>query len=125
VLDVICSITAQGHLAAAMGEALAGPNSRDRVKTLTVGRRDEATCGVDWGLTALNIFATIRGMEMRTFAIDYPQEAARDDTEVAQLFRDGRIRPYIGARFPLQDAASALRHVADRKAMGKVIIDVD
>jgi NADPH:quinone reductase len=68
---------------------------------------------------------TVRGMEMRTFATDYPQEAARDDAELAQLFSDGRIRPYIGARFGLQDAASALRLVADRKAMGKVIIDVD
>jgi NADPH:quinone reductase-like Zn-dependent oxidoreductase len=31
---------------------------------------------------------------------------------------------HIGARFPLQDAAAALRHVADRRALGKVVIDV-
>jgi NADPH2:quinone reductase len=45
--------------------------------------------------------------------------------ELAQMFSDGRIRPYVGARFPLSAAAAALRHVADRKALGKVVIDVD
>ena len=41
-----------------------------------------------------------------------------------QMFADGRIQPYIGARFPLADAAAALRHVAERKVLGKVVIDV-
>lgn len=68
---------------------------------------------------------TICGMEMRTFTADHPEDAARDMQELAQMFSDGRIRPYVGARFPLSDAAAALRHVADRKALGKVVIDVD
>lgn len=68
---------------------------------------------------------TVRGMEIRTFADDHPDEAARDMAELEQLFADGLVRPYIGARFPLADAAAALRYVAERKAIGKVIIDVD
>ena len=68
---------------------------------------------------------TVRGMEIRTFAADHPDEAARDMQELEQMFADGRIRPYIGARFPLAETATALRHVADRKAIGKVVIDVD
>ncbi|MCX2932004.1 NADPH:quinone oxidoreductase family protein [Mycobacterium sp. CVI_P3] len=67
---------------------------------------------------------TVQGMEIRTFMIDYPDEIARDDAELAQLFAEGRLRPYIGARFPLDQAATALRYVADRKAIGKVVIDV-
>lgn len=67
---------------------------------------------------------TIRGMEIRTFSSDYPDDAARDTSELAQMFADGQIRPYIGARFPLADTAAALRHVAERKAVGKVVIDV-
>jgi NADPH:quinone reductase-like Zn-dependent oxidoreductase len=67
---------------------------------------------------------TIRGMEIRTFTADHPDDAARDMFELQEMFADGRIRPYIGARFPLSDAATALRHVADRKAIGKVVIDV-
>ena len=67
---------------------------------------------------------TIRGMEIRTFTADHPDDAARDIRELQQMFADGRIQPYIGARFPLADAAAALRHVAERKAVGKVVIDV-
>jgi NADPH:quinone reductase len=66
----------------------------------------------------------VRGMEIRTFAADYPDEAVRDDEELAQLFATGTIRPYIGARFPLSETAAALRYVADRKVLGKVVIDV-
>ncbi|GFG74060.1 NADPH:quinone oxidoreductase family protein [Mycobacterium botniense] len=67
---------------------------------------------------------TIRGMEIRTFAGDYPADAARDTAELSQMFAEGKIRPHIGARFPLAEAAAALRHVAERRAIGKVIIDV-
>jgi NADPH2:quinone reductase len=67
---------------------------------------------------------TICGMEIRTFVTDRPAESARDMRELTQMFADGAIRPYIGARFPLADTATALRFVADRKAIGKVIIDV-
>jgi NADPH:quinone reductase len=67
---------------------------------------------------------TVRGMEIRTFMADHPDDAARDMGELAQLFAAGTVRPYIGARFPLTEAAAALRHVADRKAIGKVVIDV-
>ena len=67
---------------------------------------------------------TIRGMEIRTFTGDRPDDAARDMRELQQMFADGRIRPFIGARFPLADTAAALRHVADRKAIGKVVIEV-
>lgn len=67
---------------------------------------------------------TVRGMELRTFPVDFPEAAARDNKELNQLFSDGRIRPFVGARFPLRETAAALRLVADRKALGKVIIDV-
>ena len=67
---------------------------------------------------------TIRGMEIRTFMGDRPDDAARDLRELSQMFADGTIRPYIGARFPLSDTAAALRLVAERKVLGKVVIDI-
>ncbi|WP_055405307.1 MULTISPECIES: NADPH:quinone oxidoreductase family protein [unclassified Mycobacterium] len=66
----------------------------------------------------------VRGMEIRTFMADHPDEAVRDMRELSEMFAAGTIRPYIGARFPLSDTAAALRHVADRKVLGKVVIDV-
>ncbi|MDR3657480.1 MAG: NADPH:quinone oxidoreductase family protein [Mycobacterium sp.] len=67
---------------------------------------------------------TICGMEIRTFMGDRPDDAARDLRELSQMFAAGTIRPYIGARFPLSDTAAALRMVAERTALGKVVIDV-
>jgi NADPH:quinone reductase-like Zn-dependent oxidoreductase len=67
---------------------------------------------------------TIRGMEIRTFLGDHPDEATRDVDELAEMFAAGTIRPYIGARFPLSETPAALRHVAERKVLGKVVIDV-
>jgi NADPH:quinone reductase len=67
---------------------------------------------------------TVCGMEIRTFMGDHPAEAARDLAELSQLFSSGAVRPFIGARFPLAETAAALRHVAERKALGKVVVDV-
>lgn len=67
---------------------------------------------------------TLRGMEIRTFMGDRPDDSARDMRELTQMFAEGTIRPYIGARFGLADTAAALRHVAERRAVGKVVIDV-
>jgi NADPH2:quinone reductase len=67
---------------------------------------------------------TIKGLELRTFADHEPELASRDNGELLELFAAGRIRPHIGATFQLKDAASALRYVADRRALGKVIIAV-
>jgi len=66
----------------------------------------------------------VRGMEIRTFVSDRPHDSARDMRELTEMFATGVIRPYIGARFPLADTGAALRLMADRKAIGKVVIDV-
>jgi NADPH2:quinone reductase len=66
----------------------------------------------------------VRGMEIRTFMSDHPDEAIRDVQELAQMFAAGTIRPYIGARFRLAETPAALRYVAERKVLGKVVIDI-
>ncbi|HTY32807.1 NADPH:quinone oxidoreductase family protein [Mycobacterium sp.] len=67
---------------------------------------------------------TIRGMEIRTFMADRPEDAARDMADLERMFAAGTVRPYIGARFPLSETPAALRHVAERKVLGKAVIDV-
>lgn len=67
---------------------------------------------------------TVKGLELRTFGQHQPELEARDSRELLELFADGRLRPHIGATFRLEDAGAALRHVAGRRALGKVVIDV-
>jgi NADPH2:quinone reductase len=66
---------------------------------------------------------SIVGFEMRTFGLHAPEDAARDRRELMDLFAAGMLHPHIGAAFALDDVAAALRHVADRKAIGKVIVE--
>ncbi|ADP83374.1 NADPH:quinone oxidoreductase family protein [Pseudofrankia inefficax] len=68
--------------------------------------------------------AHIMGFQMRDFATHRPDELARDDRELTELLSSGKVRPYIGSVFDLDDTAGALRHVADGKAIGKVVLDV-
>jgi NADPH2:quinone reductase len=56
------------------------------------------------------------------------REPARNRANVEQLRRwwtDGRIRPHVGATYPLEQAVQALRDIADRKAKGKVVVVTD
>lgn len=64
----------------------------------------------------------ICGMEIRTFAEHRPQDARRDEAELIEHFRSGRLRPYIGGRYPLEKVADALRAVSERKVIGKLVI---
>jgi NADPH2:quinone reductase len=68
---------------------------------------------------------SILGLELRTFVERFPERTADGRRELLEHLAAGRIRPYIGARFPLDETAAAMRLVADRAALGKVVIDVD
>ena len=65
----------------------------------------------------------VKGFEMRTFAEHAPDDSRRDTAELAALFAAGQVRPYVSAVFPLDEAGAALRAVADRRALGKVVVE--
>lgn len=51
-------------------------------------------------------------------------EFARNERELSDLLATGRVTPHVGATYPLTDAVAALRHVAEGRAIGKVLIDL-
>lgn len=53
-----------------------------------------------------------------------PDEFARNEDELRDHLVSGRVRPHVGAVYPLAETAKALRHVADGRAIGKVLIDL-
>lgn len=65
----------------------------------------------------------VKGFEFRTFAEHVPDAARRDREELAQLFATGQVRPHVSAVYPLEQTAQALRAMADRQALGKIVID--
>ena len=66
----------------------------------------------------------ILGFEFLGFATNAADDLRRDEHELMDHFAAGRVVPHIGATFPLDEVAGALRLVADGRAIGKVLIDV-
>ena len=58
------------------------------------------------------------------FSIRRPDVMAATHAEVSRLITAGFVRPPIGARFPLEAAADAVRLLDQRGATGKVVLDV-
>jgi NADPH2:quinone reductase len=65
----------------------------------------------------------VKGFEIRTFGDHAPELAARDREEVRRLFQTGVIHPRVSAVYPLERAVDAFLEVAERRAVGKVVIE--
>jgi NADPH:quinone reductase len=66
----------------------------------------------------------VLGFQFIDFATHRPEQLRRDDDELLELLASKRVVPHIGASFPLDETAAALRYVADGRAIGKVLLDV-
>jgi NADPH2:quinone reductase len=66
----------------------------------------------------------VLGFEFLSFATHRPDDLHRNERELMELLASGRVTPYVGATFPLDEVAAALRFVADGRAIGKVVLDI-
>jgi NADPH2:quinone reductase len=66
----------------------------------------------------------VLGFQFRDFATHRPADMARNDAELLDLLASGRARPVIGASFDLAEVVAALQHVAEGRAVGKVVLQV-
>jgi NADPH:quinone reductase len=67
---------------------------------------------------------TITGISMDIFEEAYPGTVAMVNTAVQELADEGKLKPLIGARVPLENGAEALRIMERREAVGKIVVDV-
>jgi NADPH:quinone reductase len=58
------------------------------------------------------------------YVMGKPEVTRQIGAEVLRMVQAGFIRPVIGARFPLERAADALKLMDERGATGKVVLDV-
>src|SRR3954454_17196591 len=66
----------------------------------------------------------VLGFQFIDFATHCAGELARNEDELQRLLADGRVSPYIGATFTLDEVVGALRHVAGGSAIGKVVLTI-
>jgi NADPH2:quinone reductase len=54
-----------------------------------------------------------------------PERHQANVAELLKLYAAGKIKPHVSGRFPLAKGADAIKHLASRQAMGKVVITID
>jgi NADPH2:quinone reductase len=58
------------------------------------------------------------------YAMSRPEVNLEIGAAIAGLIERGFVRPIVGERFPLERAADALRAIDERRATGKIVLDV-
>jgi NADPH2:quinone reductase len=67
---------------------------------------------------------TVTGISMDTMDSEYPGTLLMVRDAVQKLLDDGRIRPVVGSRHPIERSADALAMIEAGASLGKVIIDL-
>ncbi|AZG45543.1 NADPH:quinone oxidoreductase family protein [Gordonia insulae] len=65
---------------------------------------------------------TITGVDVGTMPVHQPMAESRGRAELHRMLSDGVLAPYVDSVHPLAETTKALRRVADRQALGKIII---
>ncbi len=67
----------------------------------------------------------IVGVFWGSFTEREPEENQKNGAEMFELYATKKIRPYVSARYSLNDAGQAIMDLSERRAMGKVIVTID
>lgn len=68
-------------------------------------------------------FASLVGVFWGDYTRREPENNLRDMRTLMDWIREGRIKPVISATYPLAEGAAAIRHIAERRAIGKLVIE--
>jgi NADPH:quinone reductase len=66
---------------------------------------------------------SVMGVRAGEYGRRFPEKGRENIAVIDRLLTQGKIRPHIGARFPLAKAVDAMRMLADRKIIGKAVIE--
>lgn len=67
----------------------------------------------------------IVGVFWGAFTMRNPKRHAEHVAELFRWYTEGKIRPRVTARFPLEKAGEALKLIEDRKILGKVVLTME
>lgn len=64
------------------------------------------------------------GVFYGAFSMRFPEQNRKNFSELMALFGSGKITPLIGAEYSLEEYADALNCLAQRRAIGKVVVTI-
>lgn len=68
---------------------------------------------------------SVVGVFYGAFTAREPARQRENVTELLNWWGEGKLRPHVSATYPLERAGEALRALADRKVVGKVVVTID
>ena len=68
--------------------------------------------------------ASIVGVFWGAWHARFPQENEKNFEEMFEMYKEGKLKPLVTQVFPLEDYAPALNTFIERKAVGKVVLEV-
>lgn len=66
---------------------------------------------------------SVVGVRAGEYGRRYPEKGRENLAAIDRLLAQNKIHPYIGARFPLARAADAMRTLAERRIIGKAVVE--
>jgi NADPH2:quinone reductase len=65
---------------------------------------------------------SVVGLHWGAYRQHDPQKIEQVWNELFALYEAGKLKPIIGARYPMERAADAMKHLASRNAVGKIVL---
>lgn len=66
---------------------------------------------------------SVIGVRAGEYGRKFPEKGRENIRAIDRMLAEGRLHPHIGARVPLERAVEAMQMLAERKAIGKVIVE--
>jgi len=67
---------------------------------------------------------SVVGVFWGSFVQRQPEDHRRNVAQLTEWWRSGQLRPHVSNTYPLEQAAGAMRQLAERRVLGKVIVTV-
>jgi len=67
---------------------------------------------------------SVVGAGWGAYVMGNPQRNRDNAEAIAEMIADGFVRPIVGGRFALEDAVGAFREIDERRALGKVVLEM-
>jgi NADPH2:quinone reductase len=128
-LDEVRELTG-GHGVEVVLDPVGGDRFTDSLRSLDVGGRLVVIGFAGGSIPTVKVNRlllrnlTVLGIGMEPLDRRFPGTVRRISDAVQSLADQGKLRPLVGRRLPLEDGAEALRILDRREALGKVVVDV-
>ncbi len=66
----------------------------------------------------------VLGVNWRTFTLTQPEALAANKSELQSWYKQGLLSAGVSAQFPLAQGGEAIRLLADRRAVGKIVVTI-